>query len=430
MTRAASLVALLLSTLVHAGIAAAQTVAITNGRIHTVSGPVLERGTVVIQDGRIAAVGADVAIPAGAQVVDASGKTVTPGLLDSSTAIGTIEIDLAAGTNDASSTNDRITASFDAADNLNPFSTLIPVTRVEGVTRVVVAPLPGRSFVAGRGLLIQLGHLGAEVTIDRNPIGLYVTLGERGAALSGGARATTLVRLREILQDARDFDANRAAYEARDRRDYGMSRLDLEALVPVVRGELPLIITVNRAADILNVLRLAREGNVRVILQQAAEGWMVARAIAEAGVPVIVNPLTNLPTFDAAGISFENAARLHAAGVTVVFASFESHNSRNLKQIAGNAVSHGMPFDAALRAVTLAPAQLWGIGDRYGRIEAGVEADVVVWSGDPFEVTTNVEHVFIRGVRMPMDTRQGDLLRRYRQIEGDGPPGLPPAYRK
>lgn len=427
MNRGVSLVLLLLSPFVHAGVAAAQTVAITNARIHTVSGPVIERGTVVIQDGRIAAVGASVAVPAGAQVIDASGKTVTPGLLDSSTAIGTIEIDLAAGTNDVSSTNDRITASFDAADNLNPFSTLIPVTRVEGVTRVVVAPSPGRSFIAGRGLLIQLGHLGAELTVDRNPIGLYVTLGERGAALSGGARATTLVRLREVLQDARDFDANRAAYEARDRRDYGMSRLDLEALAPVVRRELPLVVTVNRAADILNVLRLAREANVRVILQQAAEGWMVARAIADAGVPVIVNPLTNLPTFDAAGISFENAARLHASGVTVVFASFESHNSRNLKQIAGNAVSHGMPFDAALRAVTLAPAQLWGIGDRYGRIEAGAEADVVVWSGDPFEVTTNVEHVFIRGVRMPMDTRQSDLLRRYRQTDDTA---LPPAYRR
>lgn len=407
--------------------AAAQAIAITNARIHTVSGAVIERGTVVIQDGRIAAVGANVQVPAGAQTIDATGKIVTPGFLDSNTAIGTVEIDAAAGTNDLASSNDRITASLDLLDNLNPFSTLIPVTRVEGITRAVVAPSTGASFIAGRGLLMELGNLGAEVTVNRNPIALYAAIGERGAALTGGARATNMQRLREVLQDARDYDANRGAFDTRNRRDYAMSRLDLEAVVPVVRGELPLALTVNRASDILNALRLAREMNIRLILQQAAEGWMVAREIAEAKVPVVINPLTNLPTFEAIGITFENAARLNAAGVVIVFASFESHNSRNLKQIAGNAVSHGLPYDAALRAVTLGPAQLWGIADRYGSVEVGRDADVVIWSGDPFELSTSAERVFIRGVAMPMDTRQTDLLRRYREADA---PGLPPAYRR
>jgi imidazolonepropionase-like amidohydrolase len=205
-----------------------------------------------------------------------------------------------------------------------------------------------------------------------------------------------------------------------------VSRLDLEALVPVVRGEIPLAITANRASDILAALRLARETNVRLILQGAAEGWLVAREIAAANVPVVINPLSNIPTFDALGITFENAARLHAAGVRVVLASFDSHNARNLKQIAGNAVSHGMPHEAALRAVTLEPARVWGIADRYGSIEPGKDADLVVWSGDPFELTTLVEHVFIRGLQMPKETRQTELLQRYRQI---GQQGLPPAYR-
>lgn len=421
------MLALALAAIVWASPAGAQAIAITNARIHTVSNGVIDRGTIVIQDGRIAAVGAGVAVPPGAETIDAAGKVVTPGLLDSGTALGTVEIDQAAGTNDAASQNERITAAFDVLDNLNPFSTLIPVTRVEGVTRAVVAPGVGASFIAGRGLLMALGSVGADLTIDRHPVAMYASLGERGAALTGGARSTTLLRLREILQDARDFDANREAFATRDRRDYAMSRLDLEALVPVVRGELPLVVTVNRASDILNVLRLAGETNLRLVLQQAAEGWMVAAQIADAGVPVVLNPLTSVPTFESIGVTFENAARLHAAGVVVVLASFESHNSRNLKQVAGNAVAHGLPYEAALRAVTLTAAELWGVADRYGSIEPGKDADVVVWSGDPFEVTSAAEHVFIRGVRMPMETRQTELLRRYRDVGGTG---LPPAYRR
>ncbi|HSL69438.1 MAG TPA: amidohydrolase family protein, partial [Longimicrobiales bacterium] len=389
------------------------------------SGPVIERGTLVIQNGRIAAVGASVTVPAGAQIIDASGKVVTPGLLDSSTGLGTVEIGAAAGTNDQASRSDRITAAFNPLYNLNPFSTLIPVTRVEGITRAVVAPSNGASFLAGQGLLVDLGNLDANIMIHRNPTAMYAELGEAGAESTGGTRATNILRLREVLQDARDYQANRAAFEAGNRRDYSLSRLDLEALGPVVRGEVPVAIQVNRASDILNALRLAKELNLRIILHGAAEGWMVAREIAQANVPVVINPLTNLPSFDAPGITFENAARLHNAGAAIALASFDSHNARNLKQIAGNAVAYGLPHDAALRAVTLTPARIWGIADRYGSLEVGKDADVVVWSGDPFELTTTVERVFIRGVSMPMQTRQIDLIRRYRQITGP----MPPAYR-
>jgi imidazolonepropionase-like amidohydrolase len=190
-----------------------------------------------------------------------------------------------------------------------------------------------------------------------------------------------------------------------------------------VRRQVPLVIDANRASDILTALKLAREYNLKLILSGAAEGWLVAREIAAAAIPVIIDPLRNLPGFESLGITLENAARLNNAGVTVVFASFDAHNSRNIKQAAGNAVSYGMPYDAALRAITLNPARLWGIADQYGTLEAGKDADVVVWSGDPLELTTIAEHVFIRGREISKETRQEALFRRYRTVDG-----TPPAY--
>lgn len=402
----------------------AQTIAITNARVHTVSGPTIDRGTVIIRDGKIAAVGSNVAVPSGARVIDANGKIVTPGLLDSSTGIGTVEIDADDPSNDQSVTGDRITAAFNVADNLNPFSTLLPVTRVEGITRVVVAPGNGSTIIAGQGVLIDLGAIGATISMHRNPVAMFAVLGQAGAGRAGGSRAAAILRLREALQDARDYATNRRAFENAQRRDYALSRLDLEALQPVLRGELPMVINVHRASDILAAMRIAREFNLRLILSGANEGWMVARELAAANVPVIINPMGNIPGMESLGISLENAARLNAAGVNVIFASFDSHNSRNIKQLAGNAVSYGMPFDAALRAITLNPARLWGIASSYGTIEVGKDADVVIWSGDPLELTTNAEHVFINGREMPADTRQRALFNRYRRVGG----AMPEAY--
>ncbi len=404
--------------------APAQTVAITNARIHTIAGPVIERGTVVIRDGKIATVGAGVTVPDGARVIDAAGKVVTPGFIDSSTGLGIVEIDADDPSNDRSVTGDRITAAFNVADNLNPLSTLLPVTRVEGITRAVVAPGNGSTIIAGQGVLIDLGAAGVAINIHRNPVAMFAVLGEAGAGRAGGSRAAAILRLREALQDARDYGNNRSAFENAQRRDYALSRLDLEALQPVIRGTLPLVINVNRASDILAALRVAREFNLRLIVSGAAEGWLVARELAAANIPVIINPMGNIPGMEALAITLENAARLHAGGVHVVFASFDSHNSRNLKQIAGNAVSYGMPFDAALRALTVNPARLWGVADRYGTLEAGKDADVVVWSGDPLELTTAVEHVFINGREMSEETRQRALFNRYRRVGG----AMPEAY--
>jgi imidazolonepropionase-like amidohydrolase len=245
---------------------------------------------------------------------------------------------------------------------------------------------------------------------------MMAVFGEAGAGVAGGSRATALLRLRELLQDAADFNANRTAWLSAQRRQYVRSRLDLEALRPVVTGRMPLAIYANRASDLLAAMRLAEEFKLKLVLLGAAEGWMVADEIARRKIPVVIKPLTNIPSFDALGATLENAARLQKAGVTLVLSSFDTNRAGTLRQEVGNAISYGLDADAALRSVTITPARVWGIGDRAGSLEVGKDADVVIWSGDPFELTTAAEQVFIKGREMPMETRQSELLKKYRTI--------------
>ena len=184
----------------------------------------------------------------------------------------------------------------------------------------------------------------------------------------------------------------------------------------MIRGEIPLAVQANRASDLLAAIRLAEEFKLKLVLIGAAEGWTIADELARKKIPVVVKPLTNIPSFEALAASLENAARLQRAGVTLVLSSFDTHNARNLRQEAGNAISHGLDREAALRAVTLNAARTWGIADRVGSIEVGKEADLVVWSGDPFELTTAADHVFINGMEMPKDTRQKALFEKYRTL--------------
>lgn len=393
------------------------TIAITNARVLPVSGPAIERGTVLIRGGRIAAVGPGVQVPAGAQTIDAAGKVVTPGLLDSATQIGIVEIPGGArGTADQSTTDTRISAAFNVVDSFNANTTVIPVTRVEGITRALVMPERTGNVLLGQAAVVDLSGAQAPDGITRTPAAMVAVLGEAGASVAGGSRATAMLRLRETLEDAADYARNRVAYNAAQRREYVRGRLDLEALRPVLRGEIPLAVEANRASDLLAAIRLADEFKVRLILMGAAEGWMVADDLAKHDVAVVVKPLTDIPSFDGLGATLENAARLAKAGVTVAISSFETHNARNLRQQAGNAISYGLDRDTALKAVTLVPAQLWGVADRIGSLDVGKDADVVVWSGDPFELMTRAEHVFIKGREVPRDTRQRALLNRYRDL--------------
>jgi len=394
--------------------ALAETVVITGAAIHTM-GPqgTIQNGTLVIENGRIRAVGASVPVPASARRIDARGRIVTPGLFDSFSQIGLVEIGAVEGTVDNRSDDDRITAAFRTVDAINPRSMLIPVNRIEGLTRVVAAPEAGRSLIAGQGAVIDLGGPGDYVI--RPSVAMFAVLGEAGAARSGQSRADAMLRLREALRDALDYAANRKAYDQGERREYSLSRLDLEALIPVAKGELPLVVTVDGASDIEATLRLAREMKLKLILASAAEGWRVARQIADAKVPVLVNPLQDLPgSFESLESTLENAARLRKAGVTVAFMTGDAHNSRNIRQAAGNAVANGLPWDDALAAMTSVPARIWGISDHYGTLEPGKDADVVIWDGDPLELTSFPTAVFIRGREVPMTSRQTELRDRYR----------------
>ncbi len=395
----------------------AQTVAIEGGRVHTMTGAAIEGGTVLIRDGVIVAVGAGVAVPAGAIRIDARGKQVTPGLFESSTRIGLSEVGSVPGTNDfAMNEADRVTAAFNVADGLNPRSIVIPVTRVAGVTTAVAAP--GGSFVKGQGVMIDLaGNDGPEMIV-RSPVAMFASLGEASEQAGSGARAGATMRLRELLEDARAYARNRAAYERGETREYATSRLDLEALQPVLRGELPMVIEAHRASDIRGALRIAEEYGLRLIVEGGTEGWMVAGDLARARVPVLVKVLGNLPeSFERLGARYDNAALLRRAGVQIAITTGDTHNARNIKQEAGNAVAYGLPYDEALKAITLYPAQVWGVADRYGSLAPGKVANVVVWGGDPLELLTPVEAVFIRGVQVPMVSRETQLRDRYMRLD-------------
>jgi len=397
----------------------AQTVAIRGGTVHTGAGDVIRNGTVLIENGVITAVGANVAVPIGIQVIDASGRVVTTGLIDSSTGLGVMEIGAESNTVDASTSLPYLTAAFSIAHAINPRNTLIPTARVEGITRAVVVPGNGAGIFAGTGAIIDLDGGRLENMIVKNHNAMYAVFGEQGAGLAGGSRAAALTLLVSALEGAREFAEDPEAYFRLRSAAEQMSSADLRALAPVAAGEMPLVVTVHRASDILDMLRLQEHG-VDLILSGVLEGWMVAKDIADAGVPVIINPMTNLPTFQSLGASYENAARLHEAGVEVVIASFDAHNVRNIKQAAGMAVSYGMPHEAALRSITAAPAELWGL-ENTGTLAVGNVGDVVVWSGDPLELTTYVEHVFIDGVAVSLETRQRALFRKYRSLDN-----LPP----
>jgi imidazolonepropionase-like amidohydrolase len=416
-----TLLAALLAAAIGAPQVAAQgVIAIEGGRVHTMTGAPIENGTVLIRDGRIVAVGANVSVPAGAQRIDARGKQVTPGFIESGTQIGLVEVGAVAGSVDHTITQtatvrEQIRAGFNIADGINPQSTVIPVTRIGGITTAVSRPSGG--LISGQGVVMDLDGQTLQAMLIRSPIGMWGRLGEGAPGVLGGTRAATTMRLREVLEDARLYPRRRAEFERGATREYAASRLDLEALQPVLERRIPLILEAHRASDIQGAIRLAQEYNLRLIIEGATEGWMVADELARARVPVVVRVLENLPgSFERLGARYENAALLRQAGVQVILTSGDTHNARNLRQEAGNAVAYGLPYDEALRAITLYPAQLWGLQD-YGSLAAGKVANVVVWDGDPLEIMTPVSAVVIRGREIPLVSRQTQLRDRYMQTE-------------
>ena len=405
-------------------IAVGQDLAVTGGTVHTATGEVLEGATVLIRDGIITAVGHDIEVPAGFPTVDATGRVVTPGLIDATTSLGLVEVGMVSSTVDTRLEGDPVRAAFDVVDGINPRSILIPVNRAAGLTTVLSAP--GGGLIAGQAAIIDLAGSSVDEMIVR-PRAAMVASYSAGAA--GGARGGASLRLREVLDDARFWRENQAAFSAGGTRELAASRLDLEALGPVLDGETPLVVGVHRASDIESVLRIADEYGLDQVISGGEEAWLVADRIAAAGVPVLLKPLTNSPGgFDRLGSRFDNAMMLERAGVDVIIGSFNSHNARWLLQEAGNAVRFGLPWEVALRAVTLAPAQALGVGDRYGSLEPGKVGNLVVWTGDPFELSTRAEAVVIRGAVTSLDHRQLDLFRRYRELDEERPAFKRPGF--
>ncbi len=417
------------------GLASAQTIAIVGGTVHTV-GPAgtIENATILIEDGVITAVGKNISTPSGATIINAAGKIVTPGLFTPYGQLGLVEIGNSAGPLDALQRGEQFTAGFEIADAFNPRSTLIAVNRIEGVTRALIAPQAGRTdeqgrsshVISGLAAVVNLGDQPGH--IDKRAAALVVSLGERGSRLAGASRVSALLVLRNALDEAIDYRANKNAFERGQRRDYIYSIADLEALQGVLTGDIPLLAHVERASDMEVLIRLTAQYGIRAIIMGGTEAWMIADQLAAAHIPVLMAPTANLPAnFDRINARRDAAGLLVSAGVKIGFAGPQSqtHNARNITQSAGNAVSEGLSWDDALRAITLAPAEIYGLADQIGSIEAGKQADIIIWPGDPLELTNYPEKVFIKGNSISMVSRQTLLRDRYLQTDT----GKPPAFR-
>ena len=396
----------------------AQTVAITNAKIYPVSGPPIARGTVLIRDGAIVGVGDNVTVPSGAQTIDATGKVVTPGLINSLTTIGLIEIGQVRDTNDAAAKgNNNVAASFRPWDGLNPTSSLFAPTRNEGVTTVVITPRGG--LISGQAAAIDLGTGHASEVLRRGPVAMMAQVSSSGGA-GTTARGELIGKLRSLFDDVKYYMSHRGDYDRVQTRTLGATNTDLEALIPVVEGKMPLVVDADSMADIDSALALARDYKLQIIISGGAEAWLTADRLAAAHVPVLTGAMNNIPeSFATLNQRQENAALLRKAGVKVALVGNgdgdESHfNARNIKYEAGNAVAYGMSWDDALRAITLTPAELFGLSDRIGSLQTGRDANIVVWSGDPFEFSTQVEHVFIKGREIKEKSRQDMLTDRYK----------------
>ena len=432
MKRLALVIATLLATSV-----SAQTIAITGGTVATAVGEtVIQNGTVIVHNGRITAVGAGLAVPPGAIVIDATGKFVTPGLITAMSTLGITEVEGVRQTNDASARTTPFSAAIDVTPAINWMSPPIAVNRLGGVTRAIVGPEASNEIFGGQGAVISLAN--SPDILMRGQAFQLIELGEDGARTAGGSRPAAWLNLRNGFAEAQRYARSPAAFESGRDKDSLIKRLDAAALVAVVEGREPAVFHVERASDIIAVLGLQKDfPKLRIILIGAREGWLVADKIAAAKVPVITLPLYDLPdSFETLASTRSNVGRLVAAGVTVGLGIFNGDSGaqpRNLPYFAGNAVAQaavpggvGLTRGQALATITSGPAKIFGLTD-LGTLEVGKRGDVVVWDGDPLELTSAPVAVLIDGVAQPMTSRQTQLRDRYRNL---APGALPLQYNK
>jgi imidazolonepropionase-like amidohydrolase len=438
----AGLVCCLLSLCVVAS-AQQKPVALRGGKLLTVSHGTIENGVVVIENGKIAAVGvaSSVNIPKDARVIDVTGMTVYPGLIDSETQLGLTEISEEDSTNDLVETSEEIMPHMHVYDAFHLESALIPVTRLNGITNAIVAPanrdtLPGQdSFVQLAGKSAEDALLVRDVAMPLNFSGEQRRNGSWQTRKFPSTRMGLAAQLRQAFLDAQDYERRWAEYDKK-KADYEKTKNDaakpadkekkkdppsppkrdlkLEALLPYLQGKKTVVLAAEEANDLQTAVGLAREFNLKFVLNHISHSQSVLDYVASLKVPVIVGPIYEDPKpeerFDAV---YSLPAQLSKRGVKIAFASFDAHNSRNLPYQAGFATAFGLPYDEALKAITLNAAEIWGVADKLGSLDVGKTANVVVANGDPLDMKTDVKQVFIDGQEIPMSSRQTRLRDQY-----------------
>jgi imidazolonepropionase-like amidohydrolase len=409
--------------------APAKTIAIVGGKLLTVTHGTIENGVVVMTDGKIAAVGPDAStkVPAGAEVFDAKGMTVYPGLFDAETHLGLTEVAADQNSNDLAETADEISPQMHVADAFHAETVRIPVERLNGITNAIVAPAPEDSVV-GQDAAIQLYGRDRDEMLLQNDIALAMNFEgsvRRKANFNGPSKFPTTrmglaAQIRQAFLDAQAYEAERAAAAKPDHKGPPPKRdLKLEALLPYLHGEKPVVLAAYEGYEVEVAMGLAKEFHLKVILKHVTHAQEILDEIASYHVPVIVGPIYDFPRpnerYDAV---FSLPAELQKRGVKIALATFgeDMGGSRNLPYAAGYAVAYGLPYDEALKAITLNPAEMFGLGDQLGSLDVGKTANVVVANGDPLDVRTSVKQLFIAGRKVPMVSRQTQLRDEYMHL--------------
>src|SRR5438067_4817146 len=441
------------------GSAPVQPIVLRGGKLLTITHGTINNGVLVMENGKIAAVGAagSVNVPGNARVIDVTGMTVYPDLIDAESHLGLTEISAEEMTNDLVETSDEIMPHMHVYDAFHAESELIPVTRINGVTNAIVAPAEGDS-VAGQDSFIQLAGRNRDEMILGRDVALEVTFSGQQRRQGGGGggrpsgqqgprfpetRMGLAAQLRQALLDAQDYARRAAAAERGGSRSSAEAGADsqassdqqsseesqrggarggafkrdlkLEALVPYLQGRKPVVLGAHQADEVLTAMDIAREFNLKVILNHVERTENILDQLAAYKVSVIVGPIYAAPgseqRYDAI---FSLPAELVKRGVKIAFASYtDTHNARNLPYAAGYAVAYGLPYDEAMKALTINPAEMFGVADQLGSLDVGKTANVVVANGDPLDVKTDVKHVFIAGREIPLVSRQTGLRDEY-----------------
>ncbi len=406
---------------------ASQIIALTGGKLLTITHGTIENGVLVMEGGKITAVGkaGEVKIPASAQVIDVKGMTVYPGLIDSETHLGLTEIEAEKMTNDLVELSDEIMPQMHVTDAFHAESALIPVTRYNGILNAVVSPTD-QDTLPGQGAFIQLAGadatemlIGRDVAMPLNFDGTQRRNETWESAKYPMTRMGMAAQLRQAFIDAQDYgqklddyNKKKAAGDAKatpPKRD-----LKLEALLPYLRGEKPVVIDAVEPSDIQTAVGLAQEFKLKFILNHLTHAQPILDYVASLKVPVIVGPIYTDPKDDERyDTVYRLPAELQKRGVKIAFASYDAHQSRNLPYAAGYAVAFGLPYDEALKAITINAAEIWGVADKLGSLDTGKTANVVVSNGDPLDVKTDVKHIFIAGQEIPLKDRQTELRDEY-----------------